>query len=65
MKKAEITYRSIKAGNKEDFEEFKASRIWLTLFMKRNGLSLRRKTSAAQQDPERLVAKTRGVHSSS
>ena len=57
MKKAEITYRSIKAGNNEDFEEFKASRGWLTRFMKRNGLSLRRKTSVAQQDPERLVAK--------
>ena len=57
MKKAEITYRSIKAGNNEDFEEFKASRGWLTCFMKRNGLSLRRKTSVAQQDPERLVAK--------
>ena len=57
MKKAEITYRSIKAGNNEDSEEFKASRGWLTRFMKRNGLSLRRKTSVAQQDPERLVAK--------
>ena len=54
MKKAEITYRSIKADNNEDFEEFKASRGWLTRFMKRNGLSLRRKTSVAQQDPERL-----------
>ena len=57
MKKAEITYRSIKAGTNEDFEEFKASRGWLTRFMKRNGLSLGRKTSVAQQDPERLVAK--------
>ena len=57
MKKAEITYRSIKAGNNDDFEEFKASRGWLTRFMKRNGLSLRRKTSVAQQDPERHVAK--------
>ena len=47
MKKAEITYRSIKTGNNEDFEEFKASRGWLTRFMKRNGLSLRRKTPVA------------------
>ena len=57
MKKAEITYRSIKAGNNEDFEEFKASSGRLTSFVKRNGLSPRRKTSVAQQDPERLVAK--------
>ena len=57
MKKTEITYHSIKACNNEDFEEFKASRGWLTRFMKRNGLSLRRRTSVAQQDPERLVAK--------
>lgn len=57
MKKAEITYRSMKAGNNEDVEEFKASRGWFTRFMKRNGLSLRRKTSVAQQDPETLVAK--------
>ena len=37
--------------------DFKASRGWLTKFKKRNGLSLRRKTSVAQQDPERMIAK--------
>ena len=38
-------------------DDFKASRGWLAKFMKRNGLSLRRKTSIAQQDPERMIAK--------
>ena len=56
MKKAEITYRAMKESNHVD-GDFKASRGSLTLFMKRNGLCLRRKTSLAQQDPEMLVAK--------
>ena len=38
-------------------EDFKGSRGWLCKFTKRNGLSLRRKTSVAQQDPERMVGK--------
>ena len=38
-------------------EEFKASRGWLEKFMCRNNLSLRRKTSIAQKDPEKLIAK--------
>ena len=38
-----------------DDDNFKASRGWLCRFMKRNGLSLRRKTSVAQQDPERMI----------
>ena len=45
---------SKKGKQRSKFEEFKASRGWLTRFMKRNGLSLRRKTSVAQQDPKDL-----------
>jgi len=56
MKKAEIIYRDLTGVNNVG-EDFKASRGWLQKFMKRNGLSLKRKTSVAQQDPERLVAK--------
>ena len=32
--------------------EFKASRGWPEKFMRRNNLSLRRKTSVAQKDPD-------------
>ena len=39
----------MKESNKVDAEDFKASRGWLSQFMKRNGLSLKRKTSVAQQ----------------
>ena len=57
MKKAEITYRDMTENNLVSGEDFKGSRGWLRKFMKRNGLSLRRKTSVAQQDPERMVGK--------
>lgn len=57
MKKAEITHRDMTENNLVDGDDFKASRGWLCRFMKRNGLSLRRKTSITQQDPERVVAK--------
>jgi len=56
MKKAEIVYRDVTEGNHVD-EDFKASRGWLCRFMKRNGLSLRRKTSVAQQDPDKMLGK--------
>jgi len=56
MKKAAMTYSGMKESGADD-DNFKASRGWLRRFMKRNGLSLRRKTSVAQQDPERMVAK--------
>ena len=36
---------------------FVASNGWLCNFMSRNGLSLRRKTTTAQQDPDRLIDK--------
>ena len=57
MKKAEIIYGDLTKDMENVDEDFKASRGWLEKFMKRNGLSLRCKTSVAQQDPERLVAK--------
>ena len=37
--------------------EFNASREWLEKFMQRHGLSLRRKTTQAQKDPNHLVDK--------
>lgn len=43
MKKAEVTYREMTENNLVDDDDFKASRGWLCRFMKRNGLSLRRK----------------------
>ena len=57
MKNTEIVYRDIMQESNTATEDFKASRGWLCRFLKRNGLSLRRKTSVAQQDPERMVAK--------
>ena len=38
-------------------DAFVASRGWLEKFMKRNGLSLRRKTTVAQKDPSQMVYK--------
>ena len=57
MKKAEVTYRDMTEYNLLDNDDFKAFRGWLEKFMKRNSLSLRRKTSVVQQDPDRMVAK--------
>ena len=37
--------------------DFNASRGWLEKFMSRNGLSLRQKTTQAQQDPTKLIDK--------
>ena len=58
MKKAQILYQemSTSEGILEN-EESKASRGWLEKFMCRNNLSLRRKPSIAQKDPEKLIAK--------
>ena len=36
---------------------FVASNWWVDNFMHRNGFPLRRKTTTAQQDPERLIDK--------
>lgn len=56
MKKAQVTFNGMNQNDVSDID-FKASRGWLTKFKKRNGLSLRRKTFVAQQDPERMMAK--------
>lgn len=55
--KAEVVYHDLTKDMENVEEDFKASRGWVEKFMKRNGSSLRYKTSVAQQDPERLVAK--------
>ena len=57
MKKTDIMHCDMMESNLMDGDNFKASRGWLCRFMKRNGLSLRRKASISQQDPERMVAK--------
>ena len=41
----------------ESTEDFKANVGWLRHFMKRYGLSLRRKTSMAQKDPDQVIDK--------
>lgn len=57
MKKAQLLHQEMSnfEGVLEN-EEFKASRGWLEKFMHRNNLSLRRKTSVAEKDPEKLIA---------
>ena len=56
MKKAKINHEEI-TKDKPHAESFAASNGWLYKFMKRNGLSLRRKTSICQKDPEQLIDK--------
>ena len=41
----------------QNMEDFTASNGWIQKFMRRHGLSLRRKTTVAQKDPEQLVDK--------
>ena len=60
MKKAKILFDDMKKGEQteEDIDnEFLASTGWLRNFMKRNGLSLRQKTSIVQKDPDKLIDK--------
>ena len=56
MKKAKIIFDSTQTSS-ETSESFVASRGWLRNFMRRHGLSLRRRTSIAQKDPEQLIGK--------
>ena len=44
-----------KEGQFDDNVDFLASTGWLRQFTQRNGLSLRRKTSIAQKDPDRVI----------
>ena len=58
MKKALFIYNEkSKESDSEDSATFVASTGWLQKFMRRNGLSLRRKTSVAQKDPSKLIDK--------
>ena len=50
MKKVIVLYDDMVMEDKSN-EEFKANTGWLREFMKRYGLSLRRKTSVAQKRP--------------
>ena len=57
-KKAVIIYGDLKRLDPDRFDEkFEATNGWLFKFMKRHNLSLRRKTSVAQKDPDLLIAK--------
>ena len=57
-KKAVIIYGDFKRIDPDRFDEkFEATNGWLFKFMKRHNLSLRRKTSVAQKDPDILIAK--------
>jgi hypothetical protein len=55
MKKASVVYEDLKkSGDGNEDVEFKANTGRLCRFLSRYGFSLCRKTSVAQQDPERL-----------
>ena len=56
MRKAKIMHDE-KCGRSGAVSDFNASRGWLEKFMSRNGLSLRQKTTQAQQDPTKLIDK--------
>jgi hypothetical protein len=65
IKQHRVSYKSIRvkareihsAVQTENYPDFKASSGWLQKFMKRHKLSLRRKTSLAQKDPNSLFEK--------
>ena len=57
-KKAVIIYGDLKRIDPDRFDEkFEATNGWRFKIMKRHNLSLRRKTSVAQKDPDLLIAK--------
>ena len=45
------------SNEQQNMEDFTASSGWIKKFMRRHGLSLRRKITVAQKDPEQLVDK--------
>ena len=55
MRKAKYIYDERCDASERDL--FVASRGWLEKFMRRNGLSLRRRTTVAQHDPARVIDK--------
>lgn len=58
MKKALVIFGEKQKDNSDEINvEFVASTGWVTNFMRRNGLSLRQKTSVSQRDPSRLIDK--------
>ena len=58
MLKAKSIYGE-KCGDNEELKAgFVASNGWLTKFMKRNNLSMRRRTTIAQKDPSHLKTKS-------
>lgn len=64
MKKAEIIYSDIKGCSNVDDENFRASKGWLSRFVERNNLCLRKQTTFPQKDLEGLVAKLVSCNSS-
>ena len=58
MKKAQLTYQEMAPSeDRAESVAFIASRGWLENFMSGNNLSLSKKTSVAQKDPDKLIAK--------
>ena len=56
MKKAQVVHNELKTAQAIMMRNSKPQRVGKN-FMRRNHLSLRRKTSVAQEDPDRLIAK--------
>ena len=56
QRKARI-YAEEKAASKGQMNDFRASEGWLEKLMSRNGLSLRRRTTQAQEIPEQIIDK--------
>ena len=56
QRKARI-YAEEKVASKGQMNDFRASEGWLEKLMSRNGLSLRRRTTQAQEIPEQIIDK--------
>ena len=58
MKKVQMTHQEMAPDEgRAEIVEFKASRGWLEKFMRLNKLSLKRRTSVARKDHDKLIAK--------